>query len=167
MEEGVGASRKKDRFSPWLVLPILPLVVYALLPAYYEYCAAAAQRDAIRSRIVKIHELNRGLEEQLHAMETDPFYVEKVARENLGYRRPGEVFIYPGRLEKSQALAQKGEEAGTRMKAIAQRLRRHRGVVGVAALLVAATWGLQLVPTGSGGTKFHGASKLHVGGKSR
>ena len=166
MEESVGASKKKDRFSLWLVLPILPLIVYALLPAYYEYRAATEQRDAIRSRIVKIQGLNKGLAEQLHAMETDPFYVEKVARENLGYRRPGEVFIYPGRLEKSQALARKGEEAGARMKAVAQRLRRHRGVVGVAALVIAATWGLQFAPIGIGGNKFRDGSKFRVGGHS-
>ena len=152
MEEGVGTA-KKDRFALWLVLPILPLIVYALLPAYREYTTALAQRDAIQSRITKIQDLNEGLEVRLHAMETDPFYVEKVARENYGYRRPGEVYVYPGRLEKSQALARKQEDPGGKVKMIARGLRRHIGVIGAVALLIAATWGFQLILTGSGTRK--------------
>jgi len=153
MEEGVStARRKKDRFAPWLVLPILALIVYALLPAYQEYRAALAQRDAIESRIARVRQLNTKLAGELHAMNTDPFYVEKVARENYGYRRTGEVFV-ASRSARARTVARKREEPRGKLNTVAQRLKRNKGVVGVAALLIAATWGFQLIPTGSGTRK--------------
>ena len=153
MEEGVStARRKKDRFASWLVLPILPLIVYALLPAHREYRAALAQRDAIESRIARVRQLNKKLAGELHAMNTDPFYIEKVARENYGYRRTGEVFV-ASRSPRARTLARRREEPKAKLKTVAQRLKKNKGVVGVAALLIAATWGFQLIPTGSGTRK--------------
>jgi cell division protein FtsB len=153
MEKGVStARRKKDRFAAWLVLPILPLIVYALLPAHREYRAALAQRDAIESRIARVRQLNKKLAGELYAMNTDPFYVEKVARENYGYRRTGEVFV-ASRSERARALARKREGPRGKVEMVAQRLKKNKGVIGVAALLIAATWGFQLIPTGSGARK--------------
>lgn len=42
---------------------------------------------------MKLQEENKKLKEKIDAMEKDPYYAEKILRENYGYAREGE-YIY-------------------------------------------------------------------------
>ncbi len=152
MEKGVSAKgAKRDAFAWWLVLPVLPLILYALLPAYREYRATEEQRDAMKQHNARLVALNEGLSKELHAARTDPFYVEKVAREGLGYRKPGEIAFRPKRGGTMLARSV-GQGEGVPRK-LARRAKEHKGLLGAGLLVIAATWGIHLISTGDGGRK--------------
>jgi len=49
-----------------------------------------SQRRRIRAQIAHIRQQNSEREQVRNALDSDPFYVERVLRERYGYRRPGE-----------------------------------------------------------------------------
>lgn len=51
---------------------------------------------ALESNIVTIKNEIKQLEEEIHAWQTDDFYKEKVAREQLQMARPGDEIFYIG-----------------------------------------------------------------------
>ena len=53
--------------------------------------ALTTDEAAIKQRIGALLEENQRLRTQLHALRTDDRYLERLAREQLGFVRPGEV----------------------------------------------------------------------------
>ncbi|MBU6409870.1 MAG: septum formation initiator family protein [Verrucomicrobia bacterium] len=54
------------------------------------------QRDNLRlkTELQRETELSRLLQAQIQALQTDPKAVERLAREKLGYAKPGETVVY-------------------------------------------------------------------------
>lgn len=60
-----------------------------------RYMELRDKQDELQQELDAISEQNRLLAETLKAYETDPFYIEKHAREEFGMAGPGEtIFIY-------------------------------------------------------------------------
>lgn len=63
---------------------------------FLAYQKKKAQYRALEQDIEKIQKENDGLGERIKALKTDPATIEKEAREQLRYARPGEViYTYP------------------------------------------------------------------------
>lgn len=60
-----------------------------------RYMELSQKQDDLQKELDAITEQNRALSETLKSFETDPFYMEKHAREEFGMAGPGEtIFIY-------------------------------------------------------------------------
>ncbi|EAX47247.1 Septum formation initiator [Thermosinus carboxydivorans Nor1] len=90
---------KKYRFN-WFRLVMLGLIGYFGYVLYGQYTELAAIRQemaATRARLEEVRQQNKALQEERQRL-TTPAYVEKLAREELGLVKPGEVpFIPAGR----------------------------------------------------------------------
>ncbi len=49
--------------------------------------------DQIREQIVKMKEQNKSLAEQVTSLKSDPRSIERIAREEMGLARPGEMIF--------------------------------------------------------------------------
>ncbi len=49
--------------------------------------------DEIREQIGKVNEENKSLREEVNALKTDPKAIERIAREEMGLARPGEMIF--------------------------------------------------------------------------
>jgi cell division protein FtsB len=92
-----------------LTLALLGLLVHDLFSEHGFLAMRRSQKEAQRLRleIQKINEENRNLAEQIRALKSDPRTIERIAREEMGLVRPGEL-IYklpakPPEPSKSQA----------------------------------------------------------------
>ncbi len=54
---------------------------------------AEKEIEAVRKEIQRLNAENRELAEQVKALRSDPQLIEKIARDELGLARPGEVII--------------------------------------------------------------------------
>ncbi len=99
-------NRKKQAPAEWLpraaryVLGALLLLVFMNgifgEKGYLATRRARAEAEKLREEIQKLNEENRRLADDVHALKTDPTAVERVAREQMGLARPGElVFRLP------------------------------------------------------------------------
>jgi cell division protein FtsB len=52
-----------------------------------------AQIDAIQSKLAKLDEENRDLQQRIQNLKTDPSTIEKIARDRMGLARPGELIF--------------------------------------------------------------------------
>jgi cell division protein FtsB len=65
--------------------------------------------EQIREQIGKMNEENKSLTEQVNSLKTDPKSIERIAREEMGLARPGELIFKlpetakPGKLQKPDA----------------------------------------------------------------
>lgn len=58
-----------------------------------------AQIDAIQSKLAKLDQENRDLQQRIQNLKTDPSTIEKIARDRMGLARPGElIFSLPPKL---------------------------------------------------------------------
>jgi cell division protein FtsB len=72
--------------------------VYALLGenGLFERRRLAGERERLEAEVADRRERVRRLEQERDALRADPFARERIAREQLGYVRPGEVvFLLP------------------------------------------------------------------------
>ena len=60
---------------------------------YLERLRFEAERDGLVVQIAKLEEQNALLAREIHALDTDPAAVERIAREELGWTRPGEGLV--------------------------------------------------------------------------
>ncbi len=83
------------RLSRTLFLAVLALAAYyALFGGPYsviEMRAAARERDQLQLRVDSLHEVNERLTARVDSLENDPTVLERVAREEFGMVKPGEV----------------------------------------------------------------------------
>jgi cell division protein FtsB len=67
------------------------------------------QVEAERQKIEQLKEENRGITEEVHSLKTDPAAIERIAREEMGLTKPGElVFKLPPAPEESSEEPAKG-----------------------------------------------------------
>ena len=60
-----------------------------------KYLEMNKTRKGIEKQITEISQQNQQLRQQLHALKEDPFYREKIAREEYGLSKPDEyIFQY-------------------------------------------------------------------------
>jgi cell division protein FtsB len=92
-----------------LILALLALLVHDIFGAHGFIAMRRTQKEIadIRDQIGKINTENKSLSEQVTSLKSDPKAIERIAREEMGLARPGEL-IYklpdspkPGDLQQS------------------------------------------------------------------
>ena len=79
----------------FLVLLLVALLVHNVFGQHGFLAMRRTQREIARVKqdLEKLTEENRQLAEQVKALKSDPQLIEKIARDELGLARPGEVII--------------------------------------------------------------------------
>ena len=89
----VAAARKKKRW--WLLGLAAALTAGSLADAegFRRYGRLAAERDALEAQNAALRLENQRLRGEVRALHEDPEALERAAREELGFVRPGEVVV--------------------------------------------------------------------------
>ncbi len=75
-----------------LVVGIAVLVMWVMEVAELtHYMRMADELERMNREIVQLEQSNAALEREIHLVQHDPFTLEKLARERLGYVKEGEV----------------------------------------------------------------------------
>ncbi len=61
-----------------------------------KYYRMKAQYTAITEEIARLKQDNVRLGKDVYSLKNDPAYLERVARDKLGFARPGEIVYYYG-----------------------------------------------------------------------
>lgn len=83
-----------------LALGLLLLLLQDIFGTHGVMAMRRSQREAeeIRKEIDRLDEENRRLQDRVKALKTDPAAIERIAREEMGLARPGElIFKLPAR----------------------------------------------------------------------
>jgi cell division protein FtsB len=92
-----------------LILALFALLVHDIFGAHGFIAMRRTQKeiDQVREQIGKLNNENKSLSNQVNSLKTDPKAIERIAREEMGLARPGEI-IYklpdsakPGDTQKS------------------------------------------------------------------
>lgn len=94
----------------WLMVSLLlslGLIGMAILgkDGFLQVQALEQELRAIQARIQALQEENDLLRQEVYALKYDPYFIEKLAREELGLVRPGEIvfqFVDTSRQEKER-----------------------------------------------------------------
>ncbi|MCM8762102.1 MAG: septum formation initiator family protein [Candidatus Omnitrophica bacterium] len=89
--------RRKHR-KKWLIGGLFICFILASIPRIKTLITYSRQLKYYNQEIIKLQEENRHLKEKIDAIKKDPYYAEKILRENYGYIRKGE-YIYRIRTE--------------------------------------------------------------------
>ena len=73
-----------------MVLIVIGLLII-FLPGFSRLQKLRAKNKALNHEIVRLNKENQDLENQIELLETDPFYIEKKARDKLGIGKEGEI----------------------------------------------------------------------------
>jgi cell division protein FtsB len=81
--------------STLLLLLVVLLVMDNIFGAHGLLAMRRAQKEiaAVKKQIERLNEENQELDGQVKALRSDPQLIEKIARDELGLARPGEVII--------------------------------------------------------------------------
>ena len=82
-------SKKTKRMFFWLI--ILGIITVFFLPLISKRREITAKNNKVQQRLRSQQEKNKKLLEEKDKMENDPFYVEQIARQELGVIREKEV----------------------------------------------------------------------------
>ena len=74
----------------FLLLGIFVILII-FLPGYSKLQKLKEKNRLLNSEIEKLDKENRDLAQQINRLETDPFYVERKARDKMGIGKRGEV----------------------------------------------------------------------------
>ncbi len=88
-----------------LIVLLLALLVHDLFGAHGFLAMRRTQREIerLREEIRQVNEENRALGEQVKALKSDPRAIERIAREEMGLARPGElIFKLPAPTSKQE-----------------------------------------------------------------
>ena len=88
------AERKGKRPPKILLMAILLLVfffAYLFFSGYLDLRKVGQRLARIEEENKRLIQENKRLEEEIKALERDPFYIEKIAREELGMVKKGEI----------------------------------------------------------------------------
>ena len=88
------AERKGKRPPRVVVIVILVLALslaYLFLSGYLNLKKVSQQLLGIQGENKRLLGENKRLEEEVKALQGDPFYIEKIAREELGMVKKGEI----------------------------------------------------------------------------
>jgi cell division protein FtsL len=96
-------ARKKGKYPPrivfFFILLVILLLAYLFLSGYLELRKVAQRLVKMEEENKRLSEKNESLEAEAKALRGDPFYIEKLAREELGMVKKGEIvyeIIAPG-----------------------------------------------------------------------
>ena len=92
MDMGAYLSRNLRQI---LVLALFALLVHDVFGPHGFIAMRRTQReiDQIREQIGKVNEENKSLADQVNSLKTDPKSIERIAREEMGLARPGEMIF--------------------------------------------------------------------------
>ncbi|MDM7273316.1 FtsB family cell division protein [Sulfurihydrogenibium azorense] len=77
----------------------------------FEYFKKVETRNNLQAQIDTIKRENQDLEKKIYYLQNDPFYVEKMARENLGLMKDNEeVYVIVGMKKESKEENQESQE---------------------------------------------------------
>lgn len=98
-----------------LALACIALVVHEIFGSngYIAMRQKEREYEALQQQIQKLQQDNQNLEKQIKALKTDPKAIEKIAREQMGLARPGEL-IYT--LPEAKKPATDDQNKGTEKK---------------------------------------------------
>ncbi len=88
------AEKKGRRFPRVVLIAILLLIfflAYLFLSGYLDLRKVGQRLARLEEENKRLIQENKRLEEERKALEGDPFYIEKIAREELGMVKKGEV----------------------------------------------------------------------------
>lgn len=88
------AEKKSKRFPRVVLIAILLLIfflAYLFLSGYLDLRKVGQRLARIEAENRRLIQENKRLEEEIKALEGDPFYIEKIAREELGMVKKGEI----------------------------------------------------------------------------
>ncbi len=90
-----GAPLLRRRLGTLLLLGLLALGIHDIFGAhgYLAMRRAEKQAEQLQSDIDRLNRENRELSGQVRALKTDPETIERVAREEMGLARPGEMIF--------------------------------------------------------------------------
>ncbi|HOL21395.1 MAG TPA: septum formation initiator family protein [bacterium] len=88
---------RKNR-KKWLIGGLCVCFILISIPRIKAFITYSRQLKYYNDEIIKLQEENKRLEEKIDAMKKDPYYAEKILRENYGYVKKGE-HIYRIRTE--------------------------------------------------------------------
>jgi len=76
-----------------LVLGLLALLVHDVFGTHGFIAMRRTQKEIeqVRDQISKINDENKSLSDQVNSLKTDPKAIERIAREEMGLARPGEL----------------------------------------------------------------------------
>ncbi len=84
--------RRRDR-KKVVVISICVFFVLISIPRIKTLVTNYRKLQHYNTEIIRLQEENEALREKIHTMEDDPYYTEKMLRENHGYVKEGE-YIY-------------------------------------------------------------------------
>ena len=88
-------KRKKEAVRPSVLILsgvfILFLLGYLFIPIFTRTHELREEKYSLNLQIEKIHGQNADIRREIELLETDSFVIEKIAREELGLTRPGEI----------------------------------------------------------------------------
>lgn len=86
-------KHEKDKKLIWIIAFVLlgGVLMYLLIPNYSTLLRYKEDREALNVRIKELGEENESLKAEIGKLKTDPLYIEKVARKELGMTRQGEI----------------------------------------------------------------------------
>jgi len=91
------ASRNRMIFYTIIVLSFIYLSISLIFGdmGLMKYLEMNRTRTSLEKQITEVHQQNEQLRQQLKALKNDPFYREKLAREEYGLSKPDEyIFQY-------------------------------------------------------------------------
>lgn len=74
-----------------LLFVFLAIILVIFLPGYNKLQELKARNVRLKEEIEKLEQSNVDLKEEIVRIKTDPLYMEKVAREELGVVKEGEI----------------------------------------------------------------------------
>jgi cell division protein FtsB len=86
-------ARLRKNLRQILFLALLALLVHDIFGAHGFMAMRRTQKEIqeIRQQIGKLNNDNKSLSSQVNSLKTDPNAVERIAREEMGLARPGEI----------------------------------------------------------------------------
>lgn len=88
------------------------IIICGVLLSYQPYSELRRFRKEIsglEEEIATLREANENLRSEVKALKEDPFYIEKVARDDLGLTKPGEIIYHI----KNCGVEQSGSSSGS------------------------------------------------------
>lgn len=70
---------------------IFSLLIYLFSPNFVRLTKAYRQIQVLEDEIERLQSQNQSLQDDVSRLKSDPLYVEKIAREELGMARPKEI----------------------------------------------------------------------------
>ncbi|HDD64931.1 MAG TPA: septum formation initiator family protein [Firmicutes bacterium] len=83
--------RRRYRWRGYLLLTLIFIIISA--PRTIKLLKCFQKLQFYRSEIERLERENKILEEKINRLKTDPYYIEKIARENYGLLKDGEYIF--------------------------------------------------------------------------